>query len=61
MITPNFFNSGCEELLNRVLEAVKPKVHVFGHVHEGELSISLNVHNFLSQATVNTWAVVQPL
>ena len=25
---------GCEELLTAVVERVKPKVHVFGHIHE---------------------------
>jgi Icc-related predicted phosphoesterase len=25
---------GCKHLRNEVLERVKPKVHVFGHVHE---------------------------
>ena len=27
-------NCGCPQLLNKVLE-VKPKVHIFGHIHEG--------------------------
>lgn len=27
-------NVGCDDLFNRVLE-VKPKIHVFGHIHEG--------------------------
>ncbi|XP_048728338.2 metallophosphoesterase domain-containing protein 1-like isoform X1 [Ostrea edulis] len=28
-------NSGCVELLNTVQKRVKPKYHVFGHIHEG--------------------------
>jgi calcineurin-like phosphoesterase family protein len=28
------FNAGCEEL-SLAIERVKPKVHVFGHIHEG--------------------------
>ena len=27
---------GCEDLLERVAQVVKPKLHVFGHIHEGE-------------------------
>jgi hypothetical protein len=27
-------NVGCEELMKRV-EEIKPKIHVFGHIHEG--------------------------
>ena len=27
-------NVGCEKLLERVLE-IKPKIHIFGHIHEG--------------------------
>ena len=26
---------GCEELLRHVRERVRPRVHVFGHIHEG--------------------------
>jgi Icc-related predicted phosphoesterase len=30
--------AGCEDLLRAVVERIKPKLHVFGHVHEGKLS-----------------------
>ena len=32
---------GCEDLLERVARVVKPKLHVFGHIHEGEVRESL--------------------
>ena len=28
-------NAGCVELLNTVVKRVKPKFHVFGHLHGG--------------------------
>jgi len=28
-------HAGCEELLKEVQERVRPKIHVFGHIHEG--------------------------
>jgi Icc-related predicted phosphoesterase len=31
-------NVGCVELLNTVQKRVKPKYHVFGHIHEGKNS-----------------------
>jgi len=33
--------AGCVELLTTVQQRVKPKYHVFGHIHEGELVSSL--------------------
>ena len=29
--------AGCEDLLEEVAKVVKPKLHVFGHIHEGEV------------------------
>ncbi|CAF0773391.1 unnamed protein product [Rotaria sp. Silwood1] len=31
----NTYHLGCKELLNSILNIVKPKLHVFGHVHRG--------------------------
>ena len=28
-------HSGCDELLSAVQRRVRPKFHVFGHIHEG--------------------------
>ena len=28
--------AGCEDLLEQVAKVVQPKLHVFGHIHEGE-------------------------
>lgn len=30
--------AGCVELLNTVTSRVQPKLHVFGHIHEGTLN-----------------------
>ena len=30
-----FFLAGCEDLLNIVTKVVQPKLHIFGHIHEG--------------------------
>lgn len=37
--------AGCVELLSTVQNRVKPKYHVFGHIHEG---ILLNLFLFIS-------------
>lgn len=29
---------GCVELLNTIQQRVKPKLNLFGHIHEGELN-----------------------
>ena len=31
--------AGCEDLLLQVVERVKPRFHIFGHIHEGILKI----------------------
>ena len=36
--------AGCEDLLEQVAKVVKPKLHVFGHIHEGEVRDKLNGH-----------------
>ena len=36
--------AGCEDLLEQVAKVVKPKLHVFGHIHEGEVRDKLNSH-----------------
>lgn len=36
--------AGCVELLTTVQQRVKPKYHVFGHIHEGEFFSSLGLH-----------------
>ena len=34
MVKSNKFHAGCEDLLSRV-SLIKPKLHLFGHIHEG--------------------------
>lgn len=41
-------HTGCSELLAVVQENIKPKIHAFGHIHEGKIyffyTISLHFH-----------------
>ena len=44
--------AGCEELKKRVL-AIKPKLHVFGHIHENYGQITQNETIFINAALVD--------
>ena len=46
------FYAGCEELLDRVME-IKPKVNVFGHIHQGYGSIRVNDIEFINASVLN--------
>jgi Icc-related predicted phosphoesterase len=43
---------GCEELLKAV-EAVKPKVHIFGHIHGGAGIFENGTKRFVNAAYLN--------
>ena len=43
---------GCKDLLNRVLE-IKPKVHVFGHIHEAYGDIKRKGIHFINASVMN--------
>jgi len=45
-------NVGCADLL-QVVERIKPKVHVFGHIHEGYGVLEENGTTFVNAACVN--------
>ena len=45
-------NVGCEELMKRV-EEVKPKIHVFGHIHEGYGYVFDGNTHFINAAVLN--------
>lgn len=45
-------NVGCDDLLTRVLK-VQPKVHVFGHIHEGSGDKELNDTHFYNATVVD--------
>jgi Icc-related predicted phosphoesterase len=48
------FSQGCQDLLTAV-EYVKPKFHVFGHVHKGA-GLSKNEHTtFINASSCNEW------
>lgn len=46
------FNVGCEDLRKR-LERLKPKVHVFGHIHEGYGMRDVDGTTYINAAVVN--------
>jgi Icc-related predicted phosphoesterase len=48
----NNINVGCEELMKRV-EEVKPKIHVFGHIHEGYGYVFDGNTHFINAAVLN--------
>jgi hypothetical protein len=45
-------NVGCEELLSRVGD-VKPKIHVFGHIHEGAGYVFDGTTHFFNASVLN--------
>jgi Icc-related predicted phosphoesterase len=45
-------NVGCEELMKRV-EEIKPKIHVFGHIHEGYGYVFDGTTHFINAAVLN--------
>ena len=45
-------NVGCEELMKRVQE-IKPKIHVFGHIHEGFGYVFDGTTHFINAAVLN--------
>ena len=45
-------NVGCEELLKRI-EEVKPKIHLFGHIHEGSGYVFDGNTHYINAAVLN--------
>ena len=45
--------AGCEELVRAVVERVRPRCHVFGHVHEGHGVYSNGETVFINASTCN--------
>jgi len=45
-------NVGCEELMKKV-ESVKPKIHVFGHIHEGAGYVFDGTTHFFNASILN--------
>lgn len=45
-------HAGCEELLKRVKE-VKPRYHVFGHIHEDHGEITIDLTTFVNASQLN--------
>ena len=44
--------AGCEELLKKVLE-IKPKIHAFGHIHEGYGTFQKNKTTYINASNLN--------
>lgn len=45
--------TGCKDLLDEILKRVKPKYHVFGHIHEGYGEYSKNEIRFVNASMLN--------
>jgi len=45
--------SGCPGLLKTVVERVKPRLHMFGHIHEGYGTAKLGQTQFVNAASIN--------
>ncbi len=45
------FHCGCEDLLNKVVE-VSPKLHCFGHIHQGYGQVSIGGIDFINASNV---------
>ena len=46
------FHAGCEEMV-KVVQRIKPKVHIFGHIHEGYGTHEQNGITFINGSNVN--------
>lgn len=42
---------GCDELLREVMDRIKPKIHVFGHIHEQYSTLNKNDTLFINAST----------
>ncbi|NRS87458.1 Icc-related predicted phosphoesterase [Flavobacterium sp. 7E] len=51
-LTASNYNAGCEMLLKKVNQ-IKPKLHVFGHIHEGYGIIENGKTIFANASSVN--------
>jgi len=49
---------GCEDLLEKI-NTVKPKYHIFGHIHEGYGSISKNGTHFINASILDVGYVIR--
>lgn len=50
--TKEGLNVGCDDLFNRVLE-VRPKIHVFGHIHEGYGQTNIDGTTYINACMLN--------
>lgn len=58
--TSKGLHAGCEALLKRI-EQVKPKVHIFGHIHEAYGRKDINGTTFINASNVDlSYQLVNP-
>lgn len=50
--TKEGLNVGCDDLFNRILD-VKPKIHVFGHIHEGYGMNNIDGTTYINASMLN--------
>ena len=48
---PNGFRAGCDELLKKIQE-VKPKFHIFGHIHGNSGSIKVGETEYINASSL---------
>lgn len=47
--------AGCVDLLHEIQTRIKPKYHVFGHIHEGEPTVSLGYNGAQFDVQTHLW------
>ncbi|MEY4540708.1 MAG: hypothetical protein RLZZ306_2465 [Bacteroidota bacterium] len=47
-------HQGCQDLLEIVQQKIKPRLHVFGHLHDAHGQIQIGETLFVNASTVNT-------
>lgn len=52
--TPRGEAAGCADLLDRIMK-IQPKVHVFGHIHEGRGEYRLGETRFINAASIGRY------
>lgn len=50
---PNGFHCGCEILFDEVTKYINPKIHVFGHIHNGYGILEINGTTYINASNLN--------
>lgn len=54
----NGYHAGCRHLRDNILERVKPKLHVFGHIHEAHGVMEVDDTTFINASLLNEKYVI---